>query len=409
MRSSEQLARGAAKLIKSGLVSEGTSLNLSDIPYYVPTRSLLLNLLLSGGGDDKSLGVPACRIMEIFGLEKEGKSTVLQEIQTGFQVSGGLTMLVDPENKWWRERAVRMGHDEKLHFHSDADTVEAAFEDVYDAVGSIRKMEIETALSEALAGKEGKSEKVGKRKKGKAELTAQERKSVLDSVQKCPVCVGWDSIAATATESAMDPDRKKYADGMAGKPRLVREELRKIAKWCARENVTLIFVNQLIANIEKGNPFAPKWTTAVPALRFWSSTRLAVRHLSKKIAGPSGEEGVMTQVKLWASSVTRPSLAVNLALLYDTGLDPDLELLEYGIDNKLKAINASENGAWKYIVAPKEDFETFCPGLAVKDHAEKGFAYVAFQSAGFRELIAGHVGLRTIMRDAVKKHWRGQS
>ena len=116
----------------------------------------------------------------------------------------------------------------------------------------------------------------------------------------------------------------------------------------------------------------------------------------------------MVQVKLFASSVTRPRLFVNLALLYDTGLDPDYELLQYGIDNDdLQEITVSENGAWKYLIAPMEQFEKLCPGLAVKDHAErKGFGFKAFQSGGFRDLLGEYPGLREIMREAVTKHWR---
>jgi recombination protein RecA len=264
----------------------GRKLNLSDAgEVRIPSTSFVLNLLLGGG-------VPLGRIMEVYGDESVGKSTLSQHMMVGFQQSGGISVLLDAETGWHRGRAMAMGHDPDRHLHLQADTVE---------LGAKALLKVIDRLTMP-----------GKFPKG------------------MPIGIFWDTISSSQTEGEKEGDM--YKDGIADKARKIRQMLRVVSPKLPPANAALIFISQTITDIKGSQGPRKKAASGGNALRFWSSIRLKVWR-GKTINYPTDHSGMLITASSKKNKMAPPSYEVELPLMYDIGVHPGYELILYLLDN----------------------------------------------------------------------------
>jgi recombination protein RecA len=280
------------KDLKMEVAVAGPDPNLSDAgKVRIPTTSFILNLLLGGG-------VPLGRVMEVYGDESVGKSTVAQHMMVGFQQSGGISVLLDAETGWDRERALAMGHDNDRHLHLQADTVELG---------------------------------------AKALLRTVDRLTMPGKFPKgMPIGIFWDTISSSQTEGEKEGDL--YKDGIADKARKIRQMLRTVSPLLPKANASLVFVSQTITTINKGkgrgggDGSRKIAASGGNALRFWASKRLKIWR-NKRWDYPESHSGILVTVLSKKDKMQAPNYTVDLPLMYDSGIHPGYELVVYLLDN----------------------------------------------------------------------------
>lgn len=279
----------------------------ADVAVWVPTASVLLNLLL---GNDK-YGIAAGRIFEIFGDNSHGKSTLAQIIMNAFQALGGVSVLLDSESSWNRVRAIAMGHNPQRHLAVDIETCEMGF----DVTSSI----------------------------------VEEFKLTLKG--KVPVVIVWDTIAASPTDDEKKGD--EYASGMGFKPRLIRRELRRLTPELKKIQASMVFVNQTIESM-KPNRSGVKTTPGGGGIKFWASQRLQVTKVSQyaRLENKKERAGIISEVKVVKSKLNPPFQSVDIPINFETGVDPIREVVNY-LHDHTSVYNTS--GAYRRIVGYGEE------------------------------------------------------
>lgn len=320
-----------------GVAKSGKDIVGADVKYWVPTESILLNLLL--GEDD--FGCPSGKIMEIFGDSSEGKSTILQILMNAFQAAGGISVLVDSESAWNRKRAIAMGHNEALHTYVDAEYLELAFETINTLIDRFT-----VRFGDAI-----------------------------------PILIGYDTIAAHATESEKGGDQ--YAEGMMSKPKKIRAFLRQCCLELPKIKGQLVLLNQTIES-PKDDKSGIKKTSGGGGPRFWSSHRLEVRRVGVyKWAKDARLEGILSNVKTIKNRMHPPHRSVTLPINFLKGCDPIREVYTY-LHDHTNLVNTS--GAYKRIV-----------GFQEKD--------ISCYEKDFPAKVREHEGLLEWMQEQVRSHW----
>lgn len=260
----------------------------ADVSRWIETASPLLNCLLG----EANYGCPVGRIIELFGDYSHGKSTIAQIIMNAFQKSGGISVLLDSESGWNRERALSMGHDADRHLAVEVDTCEMGFGVIYS--------------------------------------TIQEFKVKLGG--EVPVVFVWDTIAASPTDG--EKKGAEYDSGMMWKPRLIRRELKRLASELKSINATLIFVNQTIEG-PKPNRTGIKTTPGGGGIKFWSSQRLQVYKVGMfgEFVDKKKHAGIITEVKMVKNKLAAPFKKVDIPLDFSCGANPLREVTNYHLDN----------------------------------------------------------------------------
>lgn len=310
----------------------------ADVKVWVETQSVLLNLLL---GED-NLGYPAGRILEVFGDYSHGKSTIAQFLMNACQRAGGVSVLLDSESSWNRHRAVAMGHNAHRHLAVDIETTEMGFDVIYS--------------------------------------TVSEFKSTLGG--KVPVLFVWDTIAASPTEGEKKGDQ--YESGMGWKPRLIRQQLRRLTPELKKIQATVIFVNQTIESM-KPNRSGVKTTPGGGGIKFWASQRLQVTRVGKfhRFDDKTKQAGIISQVKTVKNKLNPPFKEVDIPIDFKLGIDPVREVTNYLLDNT-SVFNLA--GAYRSIVGFKDkDIKCY----------EKDLPSVLQENDGLFEWMA----------EQVKSHW----
>lgn len=276
------------------VVVPGTESVKADVKQYVRTKSNLLNLLL---GEDE-LGSPTGRVMEIFGDNSHGKSTILQILMNAFQAANGVSTLLDSESSWNRDRAVQMGHNPERHLSVDVDTVEMGFK-------VIRSILLQ--FIDMFGG-------------------------------SIPLIIGWDTIAASPTDGELKLD--EYAAGMMYKPRLIRQQLRVIGPLLDKARAQLVFVNQTIEGPNQKS--SVKTTPGGGGIKFWSSHRLQVTRVAtyNDMINKERSVGIISKVKAVKNKLNPPFKEIELPLDFAAGIDPVLESFNYLLD-KTSVVNLS--------------------------------------------------------------------
>jgi recombination protein RecA len=251
----------------------------------IPTGSLGLDIALGVGG------IPRGRVIEIFGPEASGKTTLTLAIIASAQSNGGTAAFVDAEHALDPVYAEKLGVRVNDLLVSQPDTGEQALE-----------------ITDMLV-----------------------RSGAVDVVVV-------DSVAALTPKAEIEGEMGDTHMGLQA--RLMSQALRKLTGNIKRSNTIVIFINQIRMKI--GVMFGnPETTTGGNALKFYSSVRLDIRNIGTI---KSGEEvvGSLTRVKVAKNKVAPPFREAEFAIMYGTGISKEGELIDLGVLHNL----VEKSGSW---------------------------------------------------------------
>ncbi len=251
----------------------------------ISTGALSLDIALGVGG------VPRGRIIEIYGPESSGKTTLALHILAEAQAAGGTAAFIDAEHAFDPTYADRIGIDTENLYVSQPDYGEQALE-----------------ILETLV-----------------------RSGAVDVVVV-------DSVAALTPRAEIEGEMGDSHMGLQA--RLMSQALRKITAIAGKTNTTVIFINQIRMKI--GVMFGnPETTTGGNALKFYSSIRMEIRK-KEKIAEGEDVKGHVVRVKVVKNKVAPPFKEATFEIIYPTGIDRVSSL----IDAALKFDVIQRSGAW---------------------------------------------------------------
>ena len=272
------------KQFGKGTVMKMGDREIVDIPS-VSTGSIGLDIALGIGG------LPKGRVVEIFGPESSGKTTLTLQAIAECQKAGGTAAFIDAEHALDPNYAEKLGVNVDELLLSQPDTGEQALE-----------------VTDMLV------------KSGSVDL------------------IVVDSVAALTPRAEIEGDMGDHHVGLQA--RLMSQALRKITGNIQRSNAMVIFINQIRMKI--GVMFGnPETTTGGNALKFYSSVRLDIRRIG---AVKEGEEvvGNETRVKVVKNKVSPPFKQAEFQIMYGEGINTEGEIIELG--QKLELVEKS--GSW---------------------------------------------------------------
>lgn len=257
---------------------------VSDIPA-ISTTSLSLDSAIGIGG------VPRGRVIEIYGPESSGKTTLALHIVAEAQKAGGVAAYIDAEHAMDAEYAGKLNVNIDDLLISQPDSGEQALE-----------------IAEALV-----------------------RSSGVDVVV-------IDSVAALVPRAELDGEMGDSLPGLQA--RLMSQALRKLTAIVATSNTCLIFINQIREKI--GVMFgSPETTTGGRALKFYSSLRLDIRRIGS-IKDGDRVVGNRTKVKIAKNKVAPPFRECEFDIMYGEGISREGDLLDLAVNHKV----VEKSGAW---------------------------------------------------------------
>src|SRR5215210_8623096 len=281
---------------------------VSDIPA-ISTTSLSLDAALGVGG------IPRGRIIEVFGPESSGKTTLALHVVAEAQKSGDVVAYIDAEHAMDSDYAGKLGVDIDGMLISQPDSGEQALE-----------------IAEALLRSNG----VG--------------------------VIVIDSVAALVPRAELDGDMGDSLPGLHA--RLMSQALRKLTAIVASSNTCFIFINQIREKI--GVMFgSPETTTGGRALKFYSSLRLDIRRIG---AIKDGDKvvGNRTRVKVVKNKVAPPFRECEFDIMYGEGISREGDLLDLAVAQRA----VEKSGAWFSYKGERLGQGRENAKQALKDHPE---------------------------------------
>lgn len=251
----------------------------------IPTGSLGLDMALGIGG------LPRGRIVEIYGPESSGKTTLALSVIAQAQKNGGTCAFIDAEHALDPSYAKKIGVDIENLLISQPDAGEQALE-----------------ITDTLV-----------------------RSGAIDVLVV-------DSVAALVPKAELEGEMGDSHMGLQA--RLMSQALRKLTSTIARSNTLVIFINQIRMKI--GVMFGnPETTTGGNALKFYASVRIDIRGIGK-IKDKEDIIGSQTRVKIVKNKVAPPFKVVDFDIMYGEGISKTGELIDLGV----KANVIEKSGAW---------------------------------------------------------------
>ncbi|MEQ2006609.1 MAG: recombinase RecA [Limisphaerales bacterium] len=252
----------------------------------IPTGALAIDLALGVGG------VPRGRVIEIFGPESSGKTTLMLHVIANAQKAGGLAAFIDAEHAFDPGYAKKLGVNLDDLLVSQPDSGEEAL-----------------TICETLA-----------------------RSNALDVIVV-------DSVAALVPKAELEGEMGMATMGMQA--RLMSQALRKLTAILNKSKTTCIFTNQLREKV--GVMFGnPETTPGGKALKFYASVRMDIRRKETLKDAAGAATGNHVRVKIVKNKVAPPFAEAEFDIIYNHGIDKEGSILDVGIENGV----VEKKGAW---------------------------------------------------------------